>query len=227
MTVDCQVVYLLRLKSPIRFYALLEVFVKITDVFFCVFWVILVTFYEEKRTTTAAYNNIAMKVRNHIPQSFEIDIEGWKQQIANGSEQDALCQEAEKEFTKRRDIELASVVQSKWDMIIPIVLAIAMIPGFISGPTWGFICLIAAAGFGFRWYLNKKNCEKMRQNIFDKYVDIIKSVKDTIAALCAERVDFIAEINERDSVSQQTAEYLEAIEVGQYVANGGHRNVVA
>lgn len=180
-----------------------------------------------KDWVTAAYNNMVMKVRSHIPQSFEIDIEGWKQQIANGSEQDALCQEAEKEFTKRRDIEVASVVQSKWDMIIPIVLAIAMIPGFISGPTWGFICLIAAAGFGFRWYLNKKNCEKTRQNIFDKYVDIIKSVKDTIAALCAERVDFITEINERDSVSQQTAEYLEAIEVGQYVANGGQRNVVA
>lgn len=180
-----------------------------------------------KDWVTAAYNNMAMKVRNHIPQSFEIDIEGWKQQIVNGSEQDALCQEAEKEFTKRRDIEVASVVQSKWDMIIPIVLAIAMIPGFISGPTWGFICLIAAAGFGFRWYLNKKNCEKTRQNIFDKYIDIVKSVKDTIAALCAERVDFITEITERDAVSQQTAEYLEAIEVGQYVANGGQRNVIA
>lgn len=179
-----------------------------------------------KDWVTSAFNNIAVKVRNHIPQSFRIDIEGWNQTITDGSEQASLCQEAEKEFSARRDREIAAVVQSKWDLIIPIILAVAMIPGFISGPMWGFICVIAAAGFGLRWFMNKKNCENTKKSIFDKYTDIIKNVKDTVMALCAERVDYIAEISARDAVSQQTSEYLDAIEVGQYVASSSQRNMM-
>ena len=92
-------------------------------------------------------------------------------------------------------------------------------------PALGVICLLAAGGFGLRWFLNKKKCEQKREELRKHYDDVISKVKDTIRALCAERVDYLTEIVQKDSVSEQTAQYLTEIEVGQYVNNGGIRNI--
>ena len=54
-------------------------------------------------------------------------------------------------------------------------------------------------------------------------MEVVKNVKETVRALCAERVDYLMELGRRDAVSEQTYNYLADIEVGQYVANGGRR----
>lgn len=175
----------------------------------------------------SAYGNIVLKIRSAIPQQFECDIEGWQFRIANGNENETLCAQAEQEFNARRDKELANTVQKKLDMIIPIALAVVSLIAFISGgSTWGILLLLAAGGFGLRWYLNKRKIEKARQDIIDRYVDIVKSVKDTVNALCAERTDYIREILERDAVCNKTGEYLQAVEAAQLVENGNQRNIL-
>lgn len=175
----------------------------------------------------AAYNNIVMKIRNEIPNCFNTDIEGWKFDIFDGTEEAQLCAQGESEFNTRRDKELAAVVQSKFDLIIPIICAVVSLVCFISSSAvFGWIGLIAAAGFGLRWYLNKKKVEKTKQEIMEKYEKIVTEVKETVKALCAERVDYIREINERDATSQELCEYLDNIHAEQYVENGKQRNTI-
>ena len=176
----------------------------------------------------SAYNNIVLKIRSAIPQSFECDIEDWRFQIDSGNENEALCAQAEQEFNARRDKELAATVQKKLDMIIPIGLAVLALIVLISGgaSAWFILLLLAAGGFGLRWYLNKRKIEKARQDIIDRYVDIVKNVKDTVNALCAERTDYIREILERDAVCNKTAEYLQSVEAAQLVENGKQRNIL-
>jgi len=172
----------------------------------------------------AAYDNIVLKARQHVPDRFDIDIEGWQASIVDGSEEEQLCTVSETHFNNKRDLEIAAVKQSKWDMVIPIICGVAGLLGFITGSsTWGIIGLGAAAGFALRWFLNKKKCEQTRIDITNRYVDIVKKVKETVRALCAERVDYIVELRNRDAVSEQMQNYLADIEVGQYVANGGVR----
>jgi len=180
-----------------------------------------------KPWVVSAYNNIVLKVRQHVPARLNFEIENWSQSMVDGSEEAALCQEADQHFTHRRDLEIAAVTQSKWDAIIPIGCGVVSLIAFIAGsPTWGIIGLIAAAGFGLRWFLNKRNCENTRENIKKLYEKIISDVKDTVRALCAERVDYINDLLARDEVSDTTAAYLEGLEVGQYVGNGDHqRNI--
>lgn len=180
-----------------------------------------------KPWVVSAYNNIVLKVRQNVPARLNFEIENWSQSMVDGSEEAALCQEADQHFTNRRDLEMAAVTQSKWDAVIPIACAVVSLIAFISGSAgWGFIGLIAAAGFGLRWFLNKRNCEKTRENIKKLYEKIISDVKDTVRALCAERVDYINDLLQRDEVSDQTSAYLEGLEVGQYVGNGDHqRNI--
>lgn len=168
----------------------------------------------------AACNNIVLKVRNAIPACFCVNLEDWQFDVRDGTEEESLCRTGESEFTARRDREVEAVVQSKMDMIIPIVCAVVSIISFIAkGTVFGWIGLIAAAGFGLRWYLNKKKVEQTKQDIIDRYEQIIKEVKESVKALCAERVDYIREIQTRDSVSQKLGEYLEDIQAEQYVAN--------
>lgn len=174
---------------------------------------------------TSAFANVQVKIRQHIPSSFALSIEGWTGETRDGSEEEELCDNAESFFTKKRDNEIAAVVQSKLDIVLPVLLGVFAIIAFVasSTPAWGILLLIASAGFLLRWYLNKKNCENRRESIRKQYEQIIKSVKETIRALCAERVDYIKDIQSRESVSEKTQNYLDSIEVGQYVSSGGQR----
>ena len=179
-----------------------------------------------KEWIISAYSNIVLKIRSAIPAQFECDIEGWKFGIRDGSEEPALAMAGEQEFNARRDKELEAVKQSKLDMILPIACAVIALIAFISGgTTWGILLLLGAAGLGLRFYLNKKKVEKTKQDIMDRYAEIVKGVKETVRALCAERIDYLRELARRDAVSDQTMEYLEGIEATQFVANGNQRNM--
>lgn len=174
----------------------------------------------------AAYNNVVLRIRQHIPERLTIDIEGWRDQVVDGSEEAPLCSKAEQHFTNRRDEEIAAVKQSKMDIALPIIFAVVAIIAFISsGATWGIMALLGAGGLVLRWFLNKKNCEKRREDIRTRYARIIKDVKDTVRAICAERVDYISDIRSRDAVSRQMSAYLDGIQVGQYVNTGKQRTV--
>lgn len=180
-----------------------------------------------KDWVVSAYNNVIVKLRDRVPSVFKLDIEGWTGEVHAGDEEAQLCSSAETYFSRVRDNAIDNVQQGKSEMIIPIVLGVASIPCLFMNPALGVICLLAAGGFGLRWYLNKKKCEQRREEIRKHYTDLIAKVKDMIRALCAERVDYISEIVQKDSVSEQTAQYLTEIEVGQYVNNGGIRKIAS
>ena len=173
----------------------------------------------------SAYENVVMKIRNKVPRRLEFEIEGWHQSTVDGSEEEQLCSEATEEFSRRRDKEIDAVVQSKWDIVLPIVSAVIAVFGLFSDKTWLILGLIGAAGLTLRWYLNKKNCEKRREDIRARYEDIIRDVNGIVRALCAERIDYRRDVITRESVGEQTYQYIDGISVGQYVSTGGQRLV--
>ncbi len=176
-----------------------------------------------KEWMLSAFNNIQVKIRQKIPSFFHVDVEGWKGSIGDGSEEESLCTTAQSFFTQKKNQEISAVVQSKLDLIIPILVGIlALIVVFLS-PVWGLVLLLVAGGFALRWYLNKKNCEDRRAEIARRYDELIIDVKNTIRALCAERVDYIEDVRSRDEVSEKTQELMDSIQVAQYVGTGGQR----
>lgn len=174
-----------------------------------------------------AYNNVVLQLRSRVPGSFEINVEGWKASLHSGDEEAALCSKAETYFNNRRDAAIENVRQSKWDMIAPIGVGVIGLLSMFASPPLGIVALLGAGGLGIRWFMNKKNCETQRENIRRHYDEVIEKVKDVVRALCAERVDYAAEVAQKDAVSAQTGEYLENIQVGQYVSTGGLRTVMA
>lgn len=173
----------------------------------------------------SAYENITLKVRQQFPQDFQIDIEGWKGVTSDGSEENTLMSSAESHFTRIRDEQIAATKQSGFDVVLPIIFAVLSIFGFASEMMWGLLLLVGAAGFALRWYLNKKKIEQRKQEIRDRFDGIIADVKNTIKAICAERVDYIRHLKEQDDVSDETLEYIKEINPVQYVAHAEGRSV--
>ena len=173
----------------------------------------------------SAYENITLKVRQQFPQDFQIDIEGWKGITSDGSEENTLMSSAESHFTKIRDEQIAATKQSCFDIVLPIIFAVLSIFGFASEMMWGLLLLVGAAGFALRWYLKKKKIEQRKQEIRDRFDGIIADVKNTIKAICAERVDYIRHLKEQDDVSDETLEYIKEINPVQYVAHAEGRSV--
>lgn len=178
-----------------------------------------------KDWVVSAYENVIVRLRNRVPSAFNVEIEGWKGDIRTGSEEATLCSDAETFFTRARDAAIELVQQPKSEAVIPIVLGVVGVLCLFANPALGVVGLLAAGGFGIRWHMNKKKYEQQREDLRQKYADIIAKAKDIIRALCAERVDYVNEVVQKDSVSEQTAQYLSEIEVGQYVNNGGIRNI--
>lgn len=173
----------------------------------------------------SAYENITLKIRHQFPQNFQMEIEGWKGKTQDGSEEAALASDAEIYFSGIRDEQIAATKQSVWDIIIPITLAALSIFGFASATMWGLLLLIGAAGFVLRWYLNKKKIAQQKQQIHDRFEGIITDVKNTIKAICAERVDYIRQLQKQDSVSDETLDYIKGINPVQYVTHAEGRSI--
>lgn len=172
-----------------------------------------------------AYENITLRIRQQFAQEFRLDIEGWKGTTSDGSEESALTSDAEGHFSRIRDEQIAATKQSALDIVLPIIFAVLSIFGFTSGMMWGLLLLLGAAGFSLRWYLNKKKIAQRKQEIRDRFAGIIADVKNTIKAICAERVDFIHQLKEQDDVSEETLQYIKGINPVQYVTHAEGRSI--
>lgn len=175
----------------------------------------------------AAYNNVILRIRQGIPDSFQVSIDDFNAQISNGTEEAHLVQQATTHFEKRRDNEIEAIVQSKWDMVLPIATCVAGLIALIGGQAaLGLFGLLGAGGLVLRWHLNGKKIINQKQQVSDRYSKIIQNSGDTIRTLCSERVDYIKEIENQDSQSQKTLEYLSQISPAQYVSSGSNRSLV-
>lgn len=175
----------------------------------------------------AAYNNVILRIRQGIPDSFQVSIDDFNAQISNGTEEAHLVPQATTHFEKRRDNEIEAIVQSKWDMVLPIATCVAGLIALIGGQAaLGLFGLLGAGGLVLRWHLNGKKIINQKQQVSDRYSKIIQNSGDTIRTLCSERVDYIKEIENQDSQSQKTLEYLSQISPAQYVSSGSNRSLV-
>lgn len=173
-----------------------------------------------------AYENTTLKIRQKFQDTFQIKIEDWRGQIADGSEEGMLVDSITRYFEGLRERELEAANQSKLDIILPGICAVLALICLISGSgTWAFLMVLGAAGLGLRWYLNKKSTENRKENIRQKFADAIKRGAEMVKALCAERVDYIHLLDSQDQVSNTTLEYLQEVNAVQYVGHGEGRGV--
>lgn len=173
----------------------------------------------------SAYENITLKIRQQFPQDFQLNIEGWIGTVTDGSEENALMSSAESHFSRIRDEQIAETKQSGLDIALPVIFAALSILGFKSEMMWGILLLVGAAGFALRWYLNKQKIKQRKQEIRDRFEGIISDTKNTIKAICAERVDYIRHLKEQDDVSDETLEYIKEINPVQYVTHAEGRSI--
>lgn len=178
-----------------------------------------------KNWIVSAYENIILKIRSHFPENFKLNIEGWEGIATNGTEEADLSSSAEQYFVQMRDKQIEATKQSKLDIALPIIFAVCSVFGFFSGPIWGVLLLLAAAGCALRWHLNKKNIEKKKQEIYERFEGTIANVKEMIKAICAERVDYIAQLKEQDDISESTLTYIKEINPVQYIGHGQGRSI--
>lgn len=178
-----------------------------------------------KNWIVSAYENIILKIRSHFPENFKLNIEGWEGIATNGTEETALSSSAEQYFAQMRDKQIEATKQSKLDIALPIIFAVCSVFGFFSSPIWGVLLLLAAAGCTLRWHLNKKNIEKQKQEIYERFEGTIANAKEMVKAICAERVDYIAQLKEQDDVSESTLTYIKEINPVQYVDHGQGRSI--
>ena len=166
----------------------------------------------------SAYENTVLKIRQGLVQKFEMEIEGWKGETVDGSEEQALAASSLNYFSALRDREIANQQQSRLDIALPIICgALALISLFSANGTWALILGIGAGGLLLRWHLNRKKIEKIKLDIRERYAKIITDVKNTIKAILAEKVDFDRKIAQQDAVAEATLDYLQQIEAVQYV----------
>jgi len=178
-----------------------------------------------KNWIVSAYENIILKIRSHFPENFKLNIESWEGIATNGTEEAALSSSAEQYFAQMRDKQIEATKQSKLDIALPIIFAVCSVFGFFSGPIWGVLLLLAAAGCALRWHLNKKNIEKQKQEIYERFEGTIANAKEIVKAICAERVDYIAQLKEQDDVSESTLTYIKEINPVQYIDHGQGRSI--
>ena len=166
----------------------------------------------------SAYENTVLKIRQGLVQKFEMEIEGWKGETVDGSEEQALAASSLNYFSALRDREIANQQHSRLDIALPIICgALALISLFSANGTWALILGIGAGGLLLRWHLNRKKIEKIKLDIRERYAKIITDVKNTIKAILAEKVDFDRKIAQQDAVAEATLDYLQQIEAVQYV----------
>ena len=166
-----------------------------------------------------AYENCVLRARSAFPDRYQIEIEGWKGESVDGSEEEALSESARKHFSALRAKEFAAAKQSRLDIILPAVCGVLALASLITGAgVWAILLLLGAAGLTLRWYLNRKALQKKKEDIHKKYTQLIADVKNIIRALCAERVDYLRQLQAQDAVSEETLEYLRQIEAVQYTA---------
>lgn len=174
----------------------------------------------------AAYDNVILRIRQGIPDSFHISIDDFKIQVSTGAEEAHLIEQATNHFEKRRDKEIADIVQSKWDIVWPIAAGAAGLIALVSGQAaLGLIGLLGAGGLALRWHLNGKKIINDKQQVADRYSNIIQNSSDTIRTICSERIDYIKEIENQDKQSSKTRDYLSQISPAQYVSSGGNRSL--
>ncbi len=171
----------------------------------------------------SAFNNIQMEIRSGIPDRFTFEIAGFTGEIRDGSEEEELISAAKEYFKQQGQKEMDQVKQSIVDMILPAVTFVFGLITMFSNRTFGLLFLLSTAGLVLRWYLNKKKCEKQKEDIRNRYNQLFKDAKSVISALCAERVDYMNDIAGRDAVSEELGRYLSGIEVGQHTSGGGSR----
>ncbi len=186
-----------------------------------------------KEWIISAYQDVTAKNRMNIPQYIDISIGTFTDRTQDGRNEQELEGRMIQQLIAQRDAELAKCVLTSFDQFClyggPVIGIVGLIMILRHSVFLGLLAVLAGIGLVMKYFSDKKKIENARIGITSKYETLITKSVETLRALMAEIVDFIAEFNQKDAQAARVIEYLEQISPEQYVRrlSGTRRHVRA
>jgi hypothetical protein len=186
-----------------------------------------------KEWIICAYQDVTAKNRMNIPQYIDISIGTFTDRTQDGRNEQELEGRMIQQLIAQRDAELAKCVLTSFDQFClyggPVIGIVGLIMILRHSVFLGLLAVLAGIGLVMKYFSDKKKIENARIGITSKYETLITKSVETLRALMAEIVDFIAEFNQKDAQAARVIEYLEQISPEQYVRrlSGTRRHVRA
>ena len=172
-----------------------------------------------------AYENVTLQNRNDAIRSIEFEIEGFQGETEDGSEEESLCQKAERFFSEIRDKRISEIKQSTMDFfLLGAGILIFLVSIFTSIPI--VVGLIAAAGGVLKFFLGKKKVENDIKTTQEHFAKMIEDAKSIVRAICAEVIDLRKETATLEADYDGLLAYMNEIAPEQYVQNSNQRRIM-
>lgn len=174
-----------------------------------------------KDWVTNAYNDIIAQNRMKIPHEIEINVDNFNDRTTNGQNEGELIMKFNSMVDSEKAAALAQCVMSGFEQFclygggtIAVIGVVMLLMGMIP---FGLIAIIAGAGLVIKHFSRKRQIEKNKQIIEEKFNEKREKGGQIIRAALAEVVDFRQEFAQKDTGSQQVLDFLDQISPDQYV----------
>ena len=172
---------------------------------------------------TNAYNDVVAQNRMKIPNDIEINIDNFNDTTTDGQNENELLSKFEKmvQDEKQKELDLAEMSMfAKFCLVGGAVITLLAVIMCITGMVLvGVIAAVAGIGMIINHFSKKKEAERARREIEDRYNSRLDTGSQIIRATLAEVVDYRIEFSEKDSESRQVIDYLAQLAPEQYRRN--------
>jgi hypothetical protein len=157
---------------------------------------------------TEAFDSFTAQSRNRIPQTVELDIDGFNAATANGTEENELLANQQEYYDNVLDKELKSIPKPILAYLIGGLIGIGGISTFSENIARGVIITLIGAVIIIYWQIKYKN---KKERIVEVFEDRKKSAIEVLRGCIAEVVDYRKEHTTEDANAEVVRASLTAI----------------
>lgn len=168
-----------------------------------------------------AYNDVVAQNRMKIPNEIEINVDTFNDKTTDGQNEKELLEKFNALIDSEKRTALSQVVLTGFEQFClwggAGIAIIGLIMIFARQGLLGIIAIIAGLGMLINHFSKKKNNEKNRAHLENKFDNKCQEGQAILRAILAEVVDFRREFEKKDKESKMITDFLEQIKPEQYV----------
>ncbi|MBK9381241.1 MAG: hypothetical protein IPN39_07920 [Chitinophagaceae bacterium] len=171
------------------------------------------------------YNSFNAEYRSALPPVIEFDIDGWKKETADGSEEKALLYDQNVFYEKLKDEVLSKMKLGLDKLIWPVlILLISLYYAITDNPAMSIGIIIAGFWIYYVWKQNEDKKKKVEQQLEERK----QQAASVLSALLVETVEYRSEFRAEDQVSENVLSFLNNINSEQFMSlsKGAARSIL-
>lgn len=171
------------------------------------------------------YNTFTAGYRAGTPMYVDFDIDGFKEQTADGSDEKELAYKQSTFYEQQKD-ELMAAATFPWSQaMIPIVLIAVGVIALIAMRIYGLAGILVGAFWLFRIW---KQNEDYKSNIDAQVEERKKKAAEVLRGLLAEVVDYRHEVTKEDNESETVLQFMGSINSESFMSlsQGAARSIL-